>query len=831
MNVHGKPDASGLLSTPRSVRGQAENSKMRRNQASDWNNSQTRIRRFGDTKPSFNNLLIGAVLAAAFLGISCSAGPEEERSEDPAPPQKVAVQVDLVKRLPIAERGFDVAEGRNLNLRNDAAFSHGWHRLEVDRNRRPARWIEKDLGVIELHRTRKSELDVAFSVSLPSQSDLLEPQRLEILWNGESVGDFRLEWGPQKLSVRIPAEIQRIGPNRIELRPSSFKEVDRGDEERQLSLKLLDVAFADRQSRTAASASKRTLDSTQTTESIVQQPGSVLSYSLFLPPDAILHGTARLVGKTADDVTGTLEIFGDQGNNAQSLLLSTSIEPNKEIQIEKDLSSLPRSGVTLTFHYNTENPTNAPAPKLVWNSLQVNGYQNDIPRVERADLREHYNILLILFDTLRADHTEPYGSKQVKTPAMKRLAEAGVTFLDSSSSSSWTRTSVTSMLTSMYPAAHKTLSMKDKLSSEIPYLPEILLQNGYTTSFLTTNPSTGTSMGFGRGSERFREFWSDRRRFLLETPSAEALADHVWALMIDPVIPQSNDERPFFVYLHEPDPHGPYSPVPPYDKLYNFGYGDSPRVKNETPKTLLKGHVKFDEADVNYLRSMYAGEVSFSDAYLGRLVELLDEHNLKHNTLVIVVSDHGEEFLDHGSIGHGMSLYQEQIHIPTLFSLPGTLPEDVKILTPAELIDIPPTILDLIGAKAPGSMAGRSLLPMIFENFPGDEARPRYAKLRGSHDAVRVGRWKMIREYRNPSGRRFDSHSLYDLSVDPGEKTDQWGREAVIGKALRQTLDWQLLNSRRSVLKPETIPVEELDPGEVEELKALGYLQEDSARD
>ncbi|MCH2185569.1 sulfatase, partial [Myxococcota bacterium] len=715
------------------------------------------------------------------------------------------------------------ADDYNLNLRKDNLFSHGWHRLEQDADDGRARWIEKRLGVVEIIRTRISDLRVQLRVSPPEQNDALEPQRIRILWNGHSIDNFKLDWGPQKIAFKVPRKFQRIGQNRLEILPSYWVSEDMQNdhsETRSISLKLRGASFRDQTAPTAPKSSPARAEN----GGIRQMANTALSYSLFLPEGATLSGSGSLLGPPRPEKSASVAVRLATAAGQEEILEEYEFSSNSSFQFTEDLSQLGGKAVTLTFSYS--DPTTFPedASALHWDDLRVEGVEDEDRQADFEVKRRHFNILLVLFDTLRADHTEPYGSTTVKTPTLSRLASEGVTFQNSTSSSSWTRTSVASLFTSTYPAAHKTLEMDDKLPEAIPYLPELLSDVGYSTTFMTTNPTTGSSMGFSRGSENFFEFWDERRRFLKKIPSAEELAKHVWKKMVRPVLPANNSRHPFFIYLHEPDPHGPYTPVEPYKSLYEFGYRGNLSSRVETLKLFNHGHSDLDPTDIRFLESMYDGEISFSDAYLGELLEQLQANALRENTLVIVVSDHGEEFLDHGRLGHGVSLYEEQLHVPIMFSLPGTLPENADIFYPAELIDIPPTILDLIGEEIPENMAGQSLVPMMFRDRPASTQRPRHAKLRNSHDSVHLGPWKLIREFRNQSGRRFNTHSLYNLESDPEEEIDLWAQERTIGSALRQQLDWQLLQSGQIVFDRERIPESELSPNEIEELKALGYL-------
>jgi arylsulfatase A-like enzyme len=459
------------------------------------------------------------------------------------------------------------------------------------------------------------------------------------------------------------------------------------------------------------------------------------------------------------------------------------------------------------------------------------------------------NILLVLFDTLRADRTEPYGAKGVATPALARLSSRGVTFLDTHANASWTAPSVASMLSGVYPSVHGITgtgwiesleSTVSALHEDIAYLPEILEQNGYATAAIVKNPFIHSAFGFGRGFDQVHTLYKQRRAIREEYPTPEGQADAVWDQFISPLA-EGEGTSPFFVYLHELDPHHPYDPLPPYDTLYPAPWGGDKEllrtrsfafVYRRKPQVLAGGGRA-------YVNSQYNGEVTFMDAYLGRLLERLDASGHSEDTLVVFVSDHGESLTEHQIIGHGLRLYEELLQVPFILSHPTVLPAGLKIETPVELVDLPKTLLELVDIEAPEGMQGRSLVPLIEGRDP-DAERATYAQaLFGSlysYDSVRLGRWKLIRE--NPLGgsagkgagkgkepsRKSPRYELYDLVEDPGELRNLWSKDNPIARDLQARLearhrdDAPRLEAHRSSTRV-------MDAEMRENLQALGYLE------
>ncbi len=195
------------------------------------------------------------------------------------------------------------------------------------------------------------------------------------------------------------------------------------------------------------------------------------------------------------------------------------------------------------------------------------------------------------------------------------------------------------------------------------------------------------------------------------------------------------------------------------------------------------------------------------------------------NTLVVFVSDHGESLTEHQIVGHGVELYEEILRVPMILSLPGVIPEGRRVKSAVELVDLPRTLLDLLGIEAPDTMQGRSLVPLI-AGAHDVVPRPTYAQAhfanRYSYDAVILGRWKLIR--RNPVNEDgFAAFELYDLQTDAGERDDRFDDEPIVGGTLRQMLAFQEREDekRRVAHEPD---LQVLDPELRKNLEALGYL-------
>jgi arylsulfatase A-like enzyme len=407
------------------------------------------------------------------------------------------------------------------------------------------------------------------------------------------------------------------------------------------------------------------------------------------------------------------------------------------------------------------------------------------------------NIVLVTIDTLRADHLSAYGYARRTSPALDALAREGVLFERAFAQSSWTKPSTASLLTGRYPSMHRLYLEKASLAEREVLLPEILREHGYTTAALSGNPWIRPEFGFDQGVEHFysvrAEGLAHGTLFMNALKSANKLVDvgamlynRVKRLVVGHLAPTERDRRlnaeagrwlarqgakPFFLYLHYMSPHQPYTAPPPFD----HAFVPDPRA---TPVTVYprKTYLFFETGDPlpepkrQDLIGRYDGAILFADSILGELVETLRHLELLDDTLVIVTSDHGEEFYEHRNWGHGQSLYNELIHVPLVMHWPARLPRERRVARVVRSVDVMPTILDLLDIPPSAPLAGRSLLDVIGdESAPGwDEA---YAELLFREASVRAlirGDEKVLETVRGGRLRR----ELYDLAGDFDEQRD-----------------------------------------------------------
>jgi arylsulfatase A-like enzyme len=452
---------------------------------------------------------------------------------------------------------------------------------------------------------------------------------------------------------------------------------------------------------------------------------------------------------------------------------------------------------------------------LEWRNLRV----EEVRRrgLAGADFpRQQYNVIVILLDSLRPDYLASYGNQEVDSRGISKLSRYGVTFDDAQSNSSWTRPSVASMFTSALPWVHQADEINSKLRSDISYLPEILNQAGYRTECAIGTAMVSEGFGFDRGYDRVHNLWDTDEHRLPTKPVRRA--EVLWKYYLEPL---TKGDQPYFFFLHEVDPHSPYTP---------FGRF-RPDLSTPLPRRIVTGRSHeiaqirsnpdgITATELELMKGLYAGEVSGMDTQIGALLKQADAANALENTLVIFVSDHGEEFLDHRSAGHGHSVYRELLRVPLIMRLDRVFIRGLRVAAPVELRDIAPTVLDLVGIDIPADMDGRSLVHLLAGGRFSDSRPVMASSGKPLLYSIRFGAMKLITP--PPSSNVINEKAqLFNVYADPNEQTNIINRFPIVREALHQTLRAHL-DLKFGVTEREYADISD----EMREnLKALGYLE------
>jgi len=448
------------------------------------------------------------------------------------------------------------------------------------------------------------------------------------------------------------------------------------------------------------------------------------------------------------------------------------------------------------------------------------------------------NVLLITIDTLRADHLSCYGYEGIRTPNIDRLAEEGILFELAISQSPWTLPSVASIVTGLYPTScgagehvwHGTHKLQTPIYAAVPTIAEILRNNGYNTTAFVTNHFVGSRYGFAKGFDEYLNVHeSDYRSYLAmhrllsrlarrwDKPAIEDSADIITSKACRWL--ENGVSEPFFLWVHYLDPHDYWV----YQKIdLAPGYNGSLRRELDLARAKSGSYMMTPE-DIGYLKSLYDGNILYTDRKIGEILETLSQLRLDDRTLIVMTSDHGEEFLDHGFFDHGHTMYDELIHVPLLLRLPGRLAAQRSVETQVRLVDVVPTVLEILDLDPVDNLDGASLLPVIEgkerPHRPAFSERLLYFEQR---KAIRDGQYKYV--LFAESGRE----ELYDLQRDPDElynlaQFDQETAEVMQSLLLSHVHRSEEQAQRR--VDTEQVALRRPSRVEMQRLKALGYAR------
>ncbi|MFP8878986.1 MAG: sulfatase-like hydrolase/transferase [Myxococcota bacterium] len=444
------------------------------------------------------------------------------------------------------------------------------------------------------------------------------------------------------------------------------------------------------------------------------------------------------------------------------------------------------------------------------------------------------HLVLIVVDTLRADHLGSYGYPRPTSPNIDRIAREGVRFANASAISSWTLPSVASLFTSLYPPEHGATAWGKKIRRSLPTLPGLLRNAGYRTIGVSGNFVHITQKGgFARGFGAFRSLGfsaagdGDDPLLVLKrpgggtvrtrAPSAAEVNETLFQLLPD------TPDGPLFVYAHYMEPHSGYEPPP--DQLARFvtnpqAHRDGPPATTAYVNGLAGGEVRADAAELQRLVDLYDGEIASVDAAIGELLAELERRGYGDELVVSVVADHGEEFLDHGGWFHGLNLFGESLAVPWVISDSRPSSRGIVRHERVDLIDVTPTLLSMVGVEPAPGMRGRAML----SDAPGprdmiawldpDERFEASVAPRVARRAFTRWPWKLIVD-------RDGGVAVYRLDRDPSEQRPMTMAAAELPPGLRK-LAGRL--ARDATATPSRArPAEPIDPKQRARLRALGY--------
>jgi arylsulfatase A-like enzyme len=425
-------------------------------------------------------------------------------------------------------------------------------------------------------------------------------------------------------------------------------------------------------------------------------------------------------------------------------------------------------------------------------------------------------VIVLVIDALRADEPSYAGNPRPTTPNLDAFRRDAVDFAQAIAPSTFTKSSIASLFTSRSAYEHGLywgsrevdgVLRADLLSQAEVTLAELFREKGYLTTAWVQNSHLRSFMGFDQGFVDYHD----------QQGSIERIHGKLLPFLAGP-----GKRYGAFAYVHYIDLHDPYRPEPPYETMFGgsaqvyegFDLDQWGRVLDD----VRRGKVTLSAEQLASLRGLYAGQLRAIDEELGRLFARLKASGLYDRSVIVVTSDHGEAFGEHGFIAHSTTPYDELVRVPLLLKLPENRHAGATVREQVRSIDLAPTLLDLLGWKKRPSMSGCSLLPLLAGGTLAEECRTAVIEIaeEGAYPtvALRTERWKLI--------HREHGEELYDLVADPAERVNLLAQGELPPELapLRERIA-QVLEARKALERREV----ELDARQIQELRGLGYVK------
>jgi len=544
--------------------------------------------------------------------------------------------------------------------------------------------------------------------------------------------------------------------------------------------------------------------------SLLLPPPGVASLNISIPEKAVLRfGVGMdMFDIENSSVSSELTVTFSEENGDDYEIYKGSIDPSwfletqSWIEMEKDLSLLGNKSGRLIFRTSqsgSANESNIPNLLLISN-----------PKILTPKKSNQPNVILLSIDTLRNDHLGLYGYGKPTSPFLDRFASESVVFQRAVAQAPETLPSHMAIMTSLFPGVHRMVkaSPPGRLSAKWPIWSQIMKSIGYQTAGFTSGAEVSPIYGFNRGMEVYSSKW-ERSEIAFNKKSVRWIARTMG--------------HPFFLFLHTYDVHTPYEPPPPYDTM--FGSTEF-KSRDEGAKKGMDALKRFNR---NQKVALYDGEIRYVDSQIQQFMNRLKDLDVYDDSLIIITSDHGEEFMEHGQLArHGLTLYNELLFVPLIIKFPHGKWGGTVINDPVESVDIMPTVLDFLETPGPKHVQGISLLNTIKNGgslvTPAAKKRSVFSERLIQGSELEVSVQTLTEKYYH---RVVQSDEFYDISKDPLEQKNISGtrknsefifqNRIKIFKRKNKNL-YSLSSGPSDAIQPE------MDKETEDQLRALGYL-------
>lgn len=539
----------------------------------------------------------------------------------------------------------------------------------------------------------------------------------------------------------------------------------------------------------------------ETRRALVAQRTTTYSFYLPVPP------RAELLMEYGSRQPGRLEVTARADGQAPMRLLSADTAGGRWRPARLDLAPLAGKVIRLDLALISKGGADKDLgaglarPRLVWpiSSMKV-------PSITAANRVQ--NLIHVVVDAARQDAYRAFNpAAKARTPVVSALAKEGVIFTNAQVNASHTVASVSSMISGRYPHTFLGSERHQTMGDDIPILAMHLRGHGVASALITANPFLSKTFGFHRRQDHFRNYPMEGQKKWTRQMFADALA---W------IKKQQESGKRFYLYIQTMDPHHPYR----FHKAHtprHLGAGFEGKTEG------VKGPTsRGTPAQQRYARALYTGEIEAHDVELGRFWAGLKSLGVLKRTLVVYSSDHGEELFERGRNDHGHSLHEELLRTPLVMHYPALLPGGHTVRHPVEMVDLVPTIIEMMGLPHMPGIQGRSMLSTIFGAPPQE---PDYLIAELSGVALRLGHIKLI--------QKATHRLLFNLGTDAGEQIDLSGKWPVAGRACDVRLGEAMASPSKGArlggmgrwTLPPAAAAPVIPPHLRKQLEALGYIQ------
>ncbi len=692
--------------------------------------------------------------------------------------------VETIDLFPLAKFGVWSVERRDIPVDDEVVpeFGDGWVRSKNAPGGKHFRWASDDVSFLNLLVIEPRDLELRMDVR-PFTWPGSPAQGLTLRVNGHQLGSWEIG-SRTTLTIPIPASTLQPGENTVVYSWAFAQRVSEvlprpGRQRRAAAVSELVIEGLADGAELGQRLSHR--------DGISLSPGSQLKLAVWTDEGAWLEV------ETSPDSEPGLQVWArregedlskrwtsDGGGDARRIRFSDAEGPVEVV-------------------FRAPDSATRSTRKIV-RAQVVRPSPAEAPQVSRAAEIAKPNVLLYVVDTLRADRLSCYGGQPGISPALERLAADGVLFERAVAQSSWTKPSMVSILSGLLTTEHGVRTREPRIPSEVTLVAELLRSAGYRTGAFTTNAYLVRAADFDRGFDFF-----EYKPVVSEIATRRALE---W-------LDEAEDDAPFFLWIHTVDPHAAYDPEEPFRSQWAGGIAEG-IGSLEHLRSLSKDPDRPPEEYRDDFLALYDAEIAQNDAALGFALDWLRERGRYRQTMVLFLSDHGEEFWEHEAFGHGWDLFEEVLHVPLVVKPAGDGPGGLQRGEVVEHIDLMPTMLAAAGLEIPAELRGRDL----FADTPTDPDRVSFAELSNDGREGYSIRWRQFKLIVPLSRGFLPGPQLFDLERDAEERHPVTDREV--------TAEWLALEGRRAFALLDSAPGElasvELDEETRRGLEALGYL-------